>query len=343
MSKHKQPPTSPSQEPSPIVAEVPTHLFAITSSEAGQRLDRWLTAALPDQSRSAIQRWIKEGHVLVNGRTTRASHTLEPDEQVTVSIPAPVTVPDLHAEALPLRIVYEDADLLIVDKPAGMVVHPAPGHESGTLVNAVLHHCPDLIGVGGERRPGIVHRLDKETSGLLVVAKHDQAHRHLQAQFKARTVYKEYLALLEGKIEPAQGRINAPIGRHPVERKRQAILPVDPATGTTAGRQAITDYYLQTVYTLPGQQNNAIARFSFVRAVLHTGRTHQIRVHFAWRKHPVVGDTLYGYRRSRLPLDRQFLHAHKLRLNLPSSNEAHEFVAPLPSDLAAVLVHLAHE
>ncbi|MCB0060680.1 MAG: RluA family pseudouridine synthase [Caldilineaceae bacterium] len=318
-----------------------THTFAISPAEAGQRLDRWLASALPDHSRSAIQRWIKDGHVLLDGSPVKASYPLEPGNSIVVTIPAPVSVPNLQAQALPLPILYEDDDLLIVDKPAGMVVHPAPGHEAGTLVNAILHHCPTLEGVGGERRPGIVHRLDKETSGLLVVAKHDRAHRYLQAQFKARTVYKEYLALLEGRIDPPQGRINAPIGRHPVERKRQAILPADPVTGETAGRQAVTDYYLQTVYTLPGQQNNTVTRFSLVRVVLHTGRTHQIRVHFAWRKHPVVGDALYGYRRSRLPIDRQFLHAHKLRLRLPSTEEEREFVAPLPADLAGVLAHLA--
>jgi len=239
-----------------------------------------------------------------------------------------------------LPILFEDADLLIIDKPAGMVVHPAPGHDHGTLVNAVLHHCPEIEGVGGERRPGIVHRLDKETSGLLVVAKNDRAHRHLQAQFKNRTVYKEYLTLLDGRIEPAQGRIIAPIGRHPVERKRQAVLPADPRTGESQGREAITDYRVQAYYSYTARGSTAVAHFSFVNVVLHTGRTHQIRVHFAWRKNPVVGDTLYGYRKQRLPIERQFLHAHRLRLQLPSSGEVREFVAPLPADLQAVLASL---
>ncbi|MBX3009895.1 MAG: RluA family pseudouridine synthase [Caldilineaceae bacterium] len=314
--------------------------FTISPTVVGQRLDRWLAEALPDRSRSEVQRWIKEGDVLVDQASAKASQRLEDGQQIEVRIPLPAATPKVQPQALVLPLLFEDDDLLIIDKPAGMVVHPAPGHEEGTLVNAILHHCPNLEGVGGERRPGIVHRLDKETSGVLVVAKHDRAHRYLQEQFKARTVYKEYLALLEGRIAPPQGRIIAPIGRHPFERKRQAVLPVDPNTGQTQGREAITDYWLLADYTLPVRENNATAHFSSVRVVLHTGRTHQIRVHFAWRKHPVVGDTLYGYRKPRLPLERQFLHAHRLRLRLPSSGEEREFVAPLPADLQQVLTLL---
>lgn len=309
-------------------------------ASAGQRIDRWLAEALPDRSRSEIQRWIKNGEVLVDQVSAKASHRLEAGQAIAIHLPPPAEAPTVQPQNLILPIIFEDADLLIIDKPAGMVVHPAPGHEEGTLVNAILHHCPTLEGVGGERRPGIVHRLDKETSGLLVVAKNDRAHRYLQAQFKARTVYKEYLALLEGRIEPPQGRIIAPIGRHPVERKRQAVLPADLRTGETQGREAITDYWVQAYYTLPVRDNNAVAHFSFVKVVLQTGRTHQIRVHLAWRKHPVVGDTLYGYRKQRLPIERQFLHAHRLRLRLPSSDEEREFVAPLPADLQRVLTTL---
>ncbi|MEZ4674710.1 MAG: RluA family pseudouridine synthase [Caldilineaceae bacterium] len=317
------------------------HTFSIDAHTAGNRLDRWLALAMPEHSRSAIQRWIKAGAVVVDNAPAKASQALEAGQTVVVTIPASVEVSTLIAEPIPLQLIYEDADLLVINKVAGMVVHPAPGHEAGTLVHAILHHCPNLQGVGGERRPGIVHRLDKETSGLLVVAKHDLAHRHLQAQFKARTVYKEYLTLLEGQIEPQQGRINAPIGRHPIDRKRQTVLLPADQSGKRQGRTAVTDYYLQCVYTVPVPENNGVARFSLVRVVLHTGRTHQIRVHFAWRKHPVVGDTLYGYRRQRLPIERQFLHAHKLRLQLPSTNETREFVAPLPADLEAVLAYLS--
>ena len=314
--------------------------FTVTDAAAGQRVDRWLVDVLPDRSRSEIQRWIKQGDVLIDQVSAKASQRLESGQQVIIAIPLPNITPTVEPQNLLLPILFEDADLLIIDKPAGMVVHPAPGHDHGTLVNAVLHHCPEIEGVGGERRPGIVHRLDKETSGLLVVAKNDRAHRHLQAQFKNRTVYKEYLALLDGRIEPAQGRIIAPIGRHPVERKRQAVLPADPRTGESQGREAITDYRVQAYYSYTARGSTAVAHFSFVNVVLHTGRTHQIRVHFAWRKNPVVGDTLYGYRKQRLPIERQFLHAHRLRLQLPSSGEVREFVAPLPADLQAVLASL---
>ena len=317
-----------------------TLAFTVPATAVGQRLDRWLTTMLTDHSRNEIQRWIKEGDILIDQVSAKASHRLESGQTVIIELPPSNPTPTVEAQNLALPILFEDNDLLLIDKPAGMVVHPAPGHADGTLVNAILHHCPEIEGVGGERRPGIVHRLDKETSGLLVVAKNDRAHRHLQAQFKARTVYKEYLALLEGYIDPAQGRIIAPIGRHPVERKRQAVLPVDPHTGQTQGREAITDYRVMAYYTLPVRDSNAVAHFSLVNVVLHTGRTHQIRVHLAWRKHPVVGDTLYGYRKQRLPIERQFLHAYRLRLRLPSNDEEREFITPLPADLQEVLTLL---
>lgn len=315
--------------------------IAVAAGGEGQRLDRWLAEQLPGRSRSEIQRWIKEGLVAVDGQAARASARIEEGQEVVLAIPEIAPPADLAPEALPLTIVYEDDDLIVVDKPAGMVVHPAPGHSGGTLVNAVLHHCPQIEGVGGERRPGIVHRLDKETSGLIVVAKNDHAHRFLQAQFKDRTVYKEYLALVDGRLTPARGRINAPIGRHPDDRKRQAVLPVDPQTGISAGRDAITDYAVLGVYVAPGASSGAPATtFSLVSAELHTGRTHQIRVHFAWYKHPVVGDTVYGLRKQRIKLDRHFLHAQRLRLRLPSTGEAREFVAPLPAELRALLDQL---
>jgi 23S rRNA pseudouridine1911/1915/1917 synthase len=303
----------------------------------GQRLDRGLAGALPERSRSEIQRWIKEGRVLIRGETAKASLKLAAGDVVTIELPDEPQDCGLLAEDVILAVIYEDADLLVVDKPAGMVVHPAPGHSGGTLVNAVLHHCPDIAGVGGERRPGIVHRLDKDTSGLIVVAKNDMAHRNLQAQFKARSVFKEYLTLLEGKLRPAQGRISAPIGRHPTERKRMAVLQPG-AARERDGREAVTSYRVLGVYSASVHgRNTSLATFSLVSAVLHTGRTHQIRVHFAWMQHPVVGDTLYGLRTPRLPLDRQFLHAHRLRLRLPSSGDEREFVAPLPADLQKLL------
>ena len=307
----------------------------------GLRLDRGLADALPDRSRSEVQRWIKEGRVRLQGEPARPSMKLAAGDIVTIALPEEPQAADVAAEELPLAIVFENADLLVIDKPAGMVVHPAPGHSGGTLVNAVLHHCPGIAGVGGERRPGIVHRLDKDTSGLIVVAKHDLAMRSLQAQFKARTVYKEYLALLEGRLYPEQGRISAPIGRHPTERKRMAVLAPD-SPGAADGREAVTSYRVLGVYTgsVYGR-STSVATFSLVSAVLHTGRTHQIRVHFAWLQHPVVGDTLYGFRTPRLPLHRQFLHAHRLRLRLPSNGEEREFVAPLPTDLQGLLDSLS--
>lgn len=317
-------------------------ILAVEASATGERLDRWLTTLLPERSRSEIQRWVKEGLVTVDGMPAKASLKLESGQVVAAKPPAAVAAAGLAPEATPLVIVYEDDDLLVIDKPAGMVVHPAPGHAAGTLVNAVLHHCPDIAGVGGERRPGIVHRLDKETSGLIVVAKHDAAHRFLQAQFKDRTVFKEYLTLLDGRLQPPEGRIATPIGRHPTDRKRMAVLPADAPDRHGAARAAITEYHVRAyLIGAPLGGSTATASFSYVSALLLTGRTHQIRVHFAWLKHPVVGDTVYGLRAPRLPLARQFLHAHRLRLRLPSDGQEHEFVAPLPADLQVVLDSLA--
>lgn len=321
------------EQPTPLV-------FRVEAGDAAQRLDRWLADHLPDRSRTEVQRWIREGLVQIDGQKARAGQRTEVGQVITVTPPLPTPSP-LAPEAIALAIVYEDDDLLVIDKPAGMVVHPSPGHESGTLVHAVLHHCPQLEGVGGEQRPGIVHRLDKETSGLIIVAKHDRALRYLQDQFKARTVYKQYLALVEGRMTPARGRINAPIGRHPTHHTRQVVLPPDAVTGESAGRDAVTDYEVLAVYAAPVRgTGNAVATFSLVSAELHTGRTHQIRVHFAWRQHPVVGDEIYGFKRQRIALNRHFLHAHKLRIRLPCDGEEHEFVAPLPAELQAVLDQL---
>lgn len=320
----------------------PPTRFVVSAEDVGQRLDRRLTARLPDRSRSEIQRWVDAGLVTVAGRPAKAGYKLELGDEVVAQPPPPAEATSLQPSPIPLAVLYEDDDLLVIDKPAGMVVHPAPGHQTDTLVNAVLHHCPDLEGVGGDRgRPGIVHRLDKETSGLIVVAKNDLAHRGLQAQFKARTVYKEYLALVEGRMTPASGKIVAPVGRHPTDRLRQTILAPDPVTGEPRGRPAVTEYHVQGYYTARVHDATGRGHFSLVRAILHTGRTHQIRIHFAWRKHPIVGDALYGYRHLRLPAPRQLLHAHRLRFSLPISGEEREFVAPIPPDFQAVLDQLA--
>lgn len=313
--------------------------FTVISDAVGLRLDLWLTQQFAERSRTEIQRWIKDGAVLIDGRPGKPSHRLELSQRIRVSPPAAVNEPSLQAEAISLDVLYEDADLLVINKPAGMVVHPAPGHPGGTLVNAVMHRCPDIAGVGGERRPGVVHRLDKDTSGIIVVAKHDRALRDLQQQFKNRVVHKEYLALLEGSLDQAQGRISAPIGRHPNARKRQAVYP-NMDTGGARVRDAVTDYRTEAVYTASIAHTNATGNFTLVRAVPHTGRTHQLRVHFAWLKHPIVGDSLYGYKKQRLRLDRPFLHAQRLRIRLPSTQEMIEFAAPLPHELATLLAAL---
>lgn len=288
----------------------------------GVRVDKYVAEAVPDLSRAAAQRLIAEGRILVNGAVVKASCRLEPGDTISVEIPPPVEV-SLAPEAIPLDIVYEDADLLVVNKPAGMVVHPAFGHGSGTLVNAVLAHCPDLAGVGGELRPGIVHRLDKDTSGLIVVAKGDAALRHLQAQFKGRAVQKAYLALVEGHVSPASGLIDAPIGRDPRARKKMAVVP-------RGGREAQTEYRALEFYDA----------HTLVEAHPLTGRTHQIRIHMAFIGHPIVGDAVYGFRKQRAKTPRLFLHAARLAFRLPSTGEWREFQSPLPDDLTAVLERL---
>ncbi len=295
--------------------------ITLSVAEGGQRLDKFVTEALADLSRAAVQRLIAGGLLNVNDHPSKAAYKLNTGDIITVRIPPPEPS-ELTPEAIPLDIVYEDADLVVINKPAGLVVHPAAGHTSGTLVNAVLSHCPDLAGVGGTLRPGIVHRLDKDTSGLIVVAKHDAAHQALQRQFKARSVDKLYLALVEGQPIPPQGIIDAPIGRDRAQRKRMAVVP--------DGRPAVTEY-------------KTIERFdkhSLIEAHPRTGRTHQIRVHLAWLKFPLVGDRVYGFRHPSIPINRHFLHAHSLSFDLPADGRRMTFIAPLPPDLEAILAEL---
>ena len=286
--------------------------------EGGQRLDKYVAQMVPDLSRSRAQRLIEEGLITVNGEAAKPSYRVEAGDRVVVRIPPPEPV-EVRPEPIPLDIVYEDADILVVNKPAGMVVHPAHGHRAGTLVNAILAHCPELAATDEELRPGIVHRLDKDTSGLIVVAKNEAARRYLQRQFKRREVRKVYLALVEGRLEPPQGVIEAPIGRHPRHRKRMAVVE--------GGREARTDYRVLEYFD----------QHTLVAAEPKTGRTHQVRVHFASLGHPLVGDPLYGFRRQRLPLRRQFLHAQTLGFRLPASGQYVEFTAKLPEDLRKVL------
>jgi 23S rRNA pseudouridine1911/1915/1917 synthase len=317
------------------------YTFDVDPQDEGERIDRWLAQQLQDHSRSEVQRWIRDGHVAVDGQPCRASQPVLPGQHIAVDPPA---IPDSAKAAprpIPLDIVYEDTNIVVVNKPAGMVVHPAPGHIDDTLVNAILYHCPDIQGIGGEMRPGIVHRLDKETSGLIVVAKNAHALRHLQAQFRARQVHKVYVALLEGQITPDSGRISVPLGRHPTHRKRQAAFPMQ--TSPTSGhiREAVTDYKVVARYFSRNTGGGGPGHFSLVTAEPRTGRTHQLRVHFAWMNHPIVGDSIYGYRKQRLPSPRLFLHARDLGFAAPSSDRQVEFHAPLPPDLCNVLDELS--
>jgi len=293
----------------------------------GLRLDRFLVSVLPDRSRSQIQRLIKEGRVTLDGRAAKANHVLKIGQAIAIDEPEPVD-PEPKAEALPLPILYQDRDVVVVDKPAGMVVHPAAGHESGTLVNALLHHIDDLSGVGGEKRPGIVHRLDRGTSGVMVVAKNDRAHEELSRQFHDREVEKEYLALVWGEVMAGR-RIDTPIGRDPNDRKKMSAK-------ARRSREAVT-------------RITAAEHFgrvlTFASVAIHTGRTHQIRVHLSEIGHPIVGDSLYGGVHRRVPgdlravthLERPFLHAARLAFTHPADGRRMEFTSPLPQDLQSVL------
>lgn len=289
----------------------------------GERLDAALSACYPELSRTRWQQLIDEGHVQLVGKgPVKASMRLAGGERVLVSFPEVVET-ELAAESIPLDIRYEDRDLLVVNKPAGMVVHPAPGHEQGTLVNAVLAHCPSLEGVGGERRPGIVHRLDKDTSGLIVIAKNERALRFLQEQFKRRTIEKYYLALVVGAIQPAEALIDAPIGRDPRQRKQMAVI----LPGSSAvSRPATTRYQALTYYE----------RYTLVECRPLTGRTHQIRVHMAYAGFPIAGDTVYGRRKQPPGLQRHFLHAARLHLARPNGQML-ELQAELPPELQTFL------
>lgn len=302
-------------------------VFRFTADAPGDRLDRWLTERLPDFSRAAVQRLMDEGQVQVNGvPVTRAAHRVTPGEEIVVCVPPPRPVM-LAAQDLPLDILYEDGDILVVNKAAGMTVHPGAGNFDGTLVNAILAHCPDLDGIGGELRPGIVHRLDKDTSGVLIVAKNDAAIRALQRQFKQRTVTKLYLALLIGYLPQDEGLIEAPVGRHPRLRKQMAVV----ASGKAA----------RTRWRVRQRLLDAASRpYTLTEVSLLTGRTHQIRVHFAWLGYPLVGDVVYGPRHPTLDAPRQCLHALELTVEHPRTGERMTFTAPLPEDFQVMVAGL---
>lgn len=292
----------------------------------GMRLDLALTKAHPALSRVQWQKLIREKLVTLAGKPVKASLRLSGDEIVVAEIP-PVVESDIVAEDLPLDIRYHDDDLIVVNKASGIVVHPSVGNERGTLVNALLHHFPDIEGVGGEKRPGIVHRIDKNTSGLLVVAKNDHTLRHLQAQFKERTVHKVYLALVEGNVKVGKAKIDAPIGRNPKTRREMMVIPPHHSAHS---RPAQTTYEVMERYKA----------YSLVRCILHTGRTHQIRVHLAYIGHPLVGDYVYGRRKQHLLRGRTFLHSAELGFTHPTTGEPCLIKSDLPLDLQNILAKL---
>lgn len=289
-----------------------------------KRLDVYLADQLPHLTRSRIQNLIRDGHVHVNGIVpAKTGMILEGQEEISVIEPE-IESSTVSAENIPLNVVFENAEILIINKPAGMVVHPAVGHSSGTLVNAALGHDPDLEGVGGEKRPGVVHRLDKDTSGLIVIAKTDAAHQWMQGQFRERTVKKTYIALVEGHPRTPNGRIEAPIGRDPSHRQKMAV------TSESRGRPSVTEYFTRETF-----QDHTL-----LEVHLLTGRTHQIRVHMAFIGCPVAGDTVYGRKKVTVPITRQFLHAARLEIRLPGDQKARVFEAQLPDDLQTCLDEL---
>ncbi len=309
-----------------------SHDLIVSAEEAGVRIDRYLAGVLAGQSRSQIQRLIKDGKVTVRGQTVSANRVVRTGDSIALEIPEP-TSPAPQPEDLDLDIVYQDSDLVVVNKPAGMVVHPAAGHEQGTLVNALLHEVTDLSGIGGELRPGIVHRLDRGTSGLMVVAKNDRAHAELARQFHDREVEKEYVALVWGVVQAGR-RIDLPIGRDPADRKKMSAR-------ARRARSAATR--ITAALHIPG--------VTLIHVAIATGRTHQIRVHLSEIGHPIVGDAAYGGLRRRVPgdlrpllaLDRPFLHAGRLVFHHPADGRKMEFEAPLPHDLQVLLDQILPE
>ncbi|MEM7553739.1 MAG: RluA family pseudouridine synthase [Cyanobacteria bacterium P01_A01_bin.84] len=290
---------------------------------SGARLDRYLSEKVSDLSRSRLQQLIEQGHLTLNSKVCTGKKTaVNKGDRIYLKIPAPRPL-QIKAENIPLDILYEDDSLIVINKPPGLVVHPAPGHPDGTLVNAILFHCPHLSGIGGVQRPGIVHRLDKDTTGAIVVAKTEVAHQHLQAQLKAKTARRDYLGIVYGAPSQKNGTINLPIGRHRVDRKKMAVTPLE-----KGGRNAVTNWQIK----------ERLGNYSLIHFQLETGRTHQIRVHAAHIGHPIVGDTIYGSGRSLgVNLHGQVLHAWRLCLQHPISEEYVEAIAPLPDDFNKLL------
>lgn len=297
--------------------------FFTVENQDGERIDRYLSEELADRSRSYIQKLIKENHVTVNQKPVKANYRLSLGDRVEIDLPE-AKEPDIKPEDIPLDILYEDKDIIIVNKPKQMVVHPAPGHYSQTLVNALMYHCGfELSGINGTMRPGIVHRIDMDTTGSLVACKNDMAHQSLSKQLKEHSIRRIYVAIVHGNIKEEDGTVNAPIGRHPTERKKMSIH-------SRNGREAITHY----------QVLERFGNYTYIQCELETGRTHQIRVHMASLGHPLLGDTVYGSSKNPYHLQGQALHAMILGFRHPATGEYMEFTAPLPEYFEKLLEKL---
>ena len=294
-------------------------LLRASEESKNQRLDAFLASSLDGLTRSQATRLIESGEVAVNGRAVSKSYKLAGDEDIAVTLPEPEPV-EAVPQDIPLDVVYEDADVIVVNKPSGMVVHPAPGHPDGTLVNALLYHCAGtLSGIGGALRPGIVHRIDRDTSGLIIAAKNDAAHQYLSAQLADHTLARTYECIVVGALREDRGTVDAPIARHPTDRKRMAVV--------AGGREAVTHW--EVIARYPG--------YTHVRCRLETGRTHQIRVHMAYIGHPILGDTVYGAKKEIPGLTGQCLHAVGLRFLHPRTHEVVELSCPLPDEFTRML------
>lgn len=295
--------------------------FEVLSEDADSRIDRYLAQQMPDQSRSFLQKLIREEQITVNSRPVKANYRLQPEDQVLVIVPDP-QLPDILPENIPLDILYEDSDVLVINKPKGMVVHPAAGHYTNTVVNAVMYHCQgNLSGINGVMRPGIVHRIDRDTTGAIVICKNDQAHQSLAQQLKEHSITRSYRAIVWNNLKEDEGTVDRPIGRHPVDRKKMAVNEKN-------GKTAVTHYRVLERF----------GRFTYIECRLETGRTHQIRVHMASIGHPLLGDEVYGPSgKQPFRLQGQCLHAMTLGFLHPSTGEYVEFEAPLPEYFTQLL------
>ncbi len=313
-----------SDDDCPTVGSSSCFAYRITEKQAGERLDQFLARNLPDTSRSQLTAAIRAGSVLVDGEVKKNGYRIKSGDDVAGEILAPTPSPDVRPERMELSILFEDEFLIMISKPPGLVVHPGSGNRTGTLVSGLLYHCESIAGVGESERPGIVHRLDKDTSGIMIIAKRGDVHRLLVDTFKARAVEKEYHALLYGILEPRHGRIVAPIGRHPVQRQKMAVREI-------GGRYAATNWQVEKEYS---------GRYCLARIGIETGRTHQIRVHMAYLGHPVTGDAVYGVRHQKRTFPRQMLHASRLRLRHPITGVKMDIAAPLWPDFLQVIEDL---